>query len=506
MNKIPILIGSQTGTGLQLAQILKTQIEDVFIVSIDSFNILKINDFKTIIFIVSTHGDGQCPFNMSKFYRIITETTKNIFSFEFYMLGLGDSSYVKFNHCSKITATRIKKLGGVLKAIEFCDTQDQNGVYDGFNRFLKKIQIESFNEDHQNSVNNGFLKKIQIESINEDREEININEYLIDKKSIEVKVISNRLITTEKYKSKIYELILEMIENNNISNNFKPGACIAIMALSPSSQIKICNPNLTKEEKNVLMKCLDCYSIVHQNNFKKLSEFTNNSMHKSKLIEIYNDYDLFYDYVQVPRRNIGEIAKDFELSIPFDFLRTLNPILPRFYSCTKSNNQYKIIYNEVKFDTYLKNRKGLCSEYLKTINPGDILEIELNPSNLFLEAKKLLFFCTGTGVTLPRSAVHYFKDKVIRIYYGFRYFNSDCLCRDEFNDYFSRSTDPEEKIFYTASRDENKYIMDKYKEEPVTNIDDWLVFVSGNCRLNKEIRNLLFQVHGKHVIFQSETW
>ena len=57
-----------------------------------------------------------------------------------------------------------------------------------------------------------------------------------------------------------------------------------------------------------------------------------------------------------------------------------------------------------------------------------------------------------------------------------------------------------------ASRDDGCYIQDVYRKNKVKNIDEWLVFVSGNTRLNKEIKKVLFEVHGKNVNFQSETW
>lgn len=469
---IPILVGSQTGHGVHLAKLLKETFSDAAILPIDSFNILKLNEMPFIIFIVSTHGDGQCPFNMSRFYNLILSQKKQLFSFKFAMLGLGDSSYPKYNYCSRIASERLRFLGADLVYQDYCNSQDQNGMYTGYDRFKKQL-CALYTQEWNSKLLEDDVK--------------------LAEKSFSAKVVKNSEVTPSEYKNKVFEIVFEIPEYEN----FYPGDCLKIKPENTEEMVDVFN--FSKDENTFLKKNIDLLAVVHQNKFKELAALSESKLHREKLLEIANDYDDYHDYVVVPRRTIIEVANDFNLKLPFDFLKDLNEIYPRHYSCSKIEGCYHVLYNIVQYETYLKKeRLGLCTQYLKGLRSGDELVVGISKSTLFLEERKLLCFATGTGVTLPRSILHYFgESKELMIFYGFRYFDQDQLCKDEF-----KKVD----IHYASSREQCKYIMDVYKEHPVENINEWLVYVSGNTRLNKEIRKLLKEVHKEEILFQSETW
>lgn len=474
---IPILYGSQTGTGIHLSRILEKRLPESFALPIDSFDILQINSFPFIIFICSTHGDGQCPFNMSRFYHMITTHDQRLFRFKFAVLGLGDSSYPRYNHCAKIVISRVGRLGGDLVYRDFCNSQDPNGVYDGFGRFLEHV-VDCLPKDHMWAAEPEGMCSLSRLS----------DQFVVANKKYTARVVSNSLVTPEDYERKIFEMVLDIPEYEE----FYPGDCIAIF---PENIMDMEMPaDFSEDQIAKLRTTVDFYSIVQQTVFNDLARFSEDEMLRSKLAEIGSDYDLYHSYVVVPRRSILEIIRDFELKVPFDYLVTVNPIYPRYYSFARISGMCHILYNETRFKTYMSTpRLGLCSEYLSRLK--DTIEVQIVRSRLFCDDKKLLFFATGTGVTLPRSAIHFFKDKEIVVFYGFRHYDKDQLCKGELG-----------SVHCAASRDDRKYIMDVYREHPVENIDEWLVFVSGNSRLNKEIRSLLLEIHGKDVAFQSETW
>ncbi|ELA41742.1 uncharacterized protein VICG_01246 [Vittaforma corneae ATCC 50505] len=485
---VPILIGSQTGNGLHLAKLLNKEIPNTFTLAINEFDILKINEFPFIIFIMSTHGDGQCPFNMSRMYNLlVSQGAKKhnkdslLFNFKFAMLGLGDSSYQKYNYCARICSEKMQHLGAKCIVQELCDSQDPNGMYDGYRRFKESIAAIYSSE---------LCSNLTGESVKNE----NIKKY-------KAKIVSNRELTPQGYEHMVYEIIFDIPEYID----FYPGDCLSIV---PENTIDLREYfNFPDNQIEFLRKNIDFFATVQQTSFIELSSFTDSDVFREKLLEISQDYDLYYDYVIIPRRNIIEIIEDFKLGVTFDFLKGLNSIYPRYFSCTMTQEQgngesrarYHVLYNIVRYKTYLdKERLGLCSQYLTTLAPGDCINIGVTRSSLFFEEKNLLFFATGTGVTLPRSVIHFFKHKTVKIFYGFRYYDKDQLCKEE----FSENVD----ITYVASRDEKKYIMDAYRESPVDNIDSWLVFASGNCRINRSVHQVLKDVHGKDVVFQSETW
>lgn len=502
---LPILYGSQTGNGVFLAKSLQKILKSSFYLPIDSFDLTQINNFPLVIFICSTHGDGQCPFNMVKFYNFIMSQNIKIFKFKSAVLGLGDSSYPKYNYCARILIEKLKILGSEVVITEFSNSQDQSGMYDGFNRFQNRlIEYSNLIKENQNDKVNTiqdspitFSNSIEENKLEDVSIYSDINKEFISSVTVNpflctATIISNELVTPEDYDDKVYELILSIPEYKS----FKPGDCISILPQNTINLKKIFN--FTDQQINFLQREIDFYSTVHQPTFKVLANYTQSISHKNKLIEISNDYDLYHTYIIVPRRNILEVIQDFNLDIPFEFLEDYNKIQPRYFSFSMINDNCHVLYNLIEYSTYLKSKRlGLCSHYMKILKPMESIKIGIVKSNLYLKDKNLLFFATGTGLTLPRSVVHFFKDKRIVIFYGFRYYDKDQLCKDEFNNV---------EIHYASSRNDRKYIMDAYREYPVENIDDWLVFVSGNTRLNKEIKKLLKEIHNKDVVFQSETW
>lgn len=68
-----------------------------------------------VIFVVSTTGQGDEPDNMKKFWRFLLRKSlpnDSLKSVQFAVLGLGDSSYTKFNFVAKKLFRRLVQLGG----------------------------------------------------------------------------------------------------------------------------------------------------------------------------------------------------------------------------------------------------------------------------------------------------------------------------------------------------------------------------------------------------------
>lgn len=477
---IPILCGTQNGNGLHLAKLLEKEYKDTFFtLVIDEFDIMKINEFDFIIFIVSTHGDGQCTFNMSKFWNVLTSDLPKIFKFKYVVLCLGNSKYPKYNWCGKITYNRLEQLGAIPLGKVLCNTQDKNGNYDGYNKFKRMLN----SLDVLGPSLNGINSRDKIKEIYE--------KYRIKTKKYTAKIISNKLVTREGYEKCVIEIIFEIPDYDE----FEPGCCIGIMPLAKCKELK--KYKLTDLEIEWLEKNVDLYAPPHQTIFKVLADIVFDKKLKNKLLEIFSEYELYHSYVVVAKRNIFEILDDFGIKqIEFGFLKELKKITMRYYSASLINGKYHILASLAEYKTYLKKtRKGLCSEYLKDLS-GKI-EVEMGPGKLCLTNNKLLFFSTGSGITLPRSVKHYYKDKEIKVFYGFRGYEDDLLCKNEFE---------KNEIYYAASVDDKKHVMDVFRANPVENIDEWTVLVSGNTRINKEINKLMKEIYNKEVFFQSETW
>ncbi|KAI4290820.1 hypothetical protein PAPHI01_0094 [Pancytospora philotis] len=477
---IPILYGSQTGAAIHLSGMLAAELGPAArVLPMDAFNVERLADAELVIFVCSTHGDGQCPFNMVKFWTMIMADIPACFSFRYAVLGLGDSSYQKYNWCARMLYNRLEQLGAVPVLRELANVQDPGGMYDGYRRFARAIG-EHVGQNAPTGPLSGNSPAV-------DGQEAELSTRT---RQYEATVASNTVVTAADYAREIREIVLSIPHYTD----FYPGDCIGIRPVNSPDALD--GYPFTRTESEYILQNIDLNCTPRQPVFAELALLAHTPLYRDKLREIARDYDAYHAYAVIPRRNILEVLQDFGIEPSYEFMAALERIYPRYYSCSRVAGGYSILASMVDYRTQLKApRRGLCSEYLRGLSGS--LAVEVVQSRLFMDDKNLLFFATGSGITLPRSAALFFKDKNIRVYYGFRSHGRDQLCMDDL-----RGCD----VHLAASVDDGRYFMDAYRAAPVENIDDWLVFASGNTRINKEIHQLIQEVHGKPAVFQSETW
>ena len=454
-----ILYATQTGNSEYICRIIEQERnkhgDDSLILSLDEFNIDKINQFEKIIFVVSTHGEGDPPFNAAEFYDklknikyILTnsKTDTNIFNFEYFILGLGSTSYKYYNQFAKSLDRLLGALGAKRGDVVLADDNDSEGFYTELNQFIKIL-------DSHLKADEKFIKNKAI--INNCKKEI---------KYLKATVISNKQIVSGKYK--INRVILDI----PAYDNFISGDCIGI---TPS-------------------KDYEHLSIPHWGIFKYLySVCDQDDLYKNKLKDIADDYNEYYSYVKESNKNIKEILDDFKmkhLEINEEMKMHLNKIRTRWYTTSRNqqNGYYVIDYN-------VDNKKGLCVNYLLKIKENDQIDVKIGKSMLYFDQRKILIFCTGTGLSLAKAIIDENLNREILVYYGHRDHN-DCLLTDN---YKTRSN---VVIKCVRSRIEGKYIQDRFKEDNV-NVDEYMIYLCGSVRMSRSIRKIL-----KGKVIQSETW
>jgi len=118
VRNLHILYGSQTGTAQDLAERIGREalryLFDVKVVEMDDFPIASLPDQHFIVFVCSTTGQGEEPDNMKNFWKFILRKDlplESLSKLRFAVLGLGDSSYPKFNFAAKKLHKRLLQLG-----------------------------------------------------------------------------------------------------------------------------------------------------------------------------------------------------------------------------------------------------------------------------------------------------------------------------------------------------------------------------------------------------------
>ena len=220
-----------------------------------------------------------------------------------------------------------------------------------------------------------------------------------------------------------------------------------------------------------------------------------------------------YDYVNRPRRNILEVLYDFRHTtpnIPLEYLFDLMPpIRPRAFSISSSPSAHagkiQLLVAVVSFRTKLlvKERLGLCSNFLASCAPGTLVPIWVRKGTMDFGLDKGtgelrgLTICVGpgTGIAPFRSFVseyaHHLQSKgesaKILVFFGCRNREKDFYFRDEWESLRERCGGGV-RFFTAFSRDQEdkEYVQHVVRRESplVAQFvrDGARVFIAGNAK------------------------
>lgn len=181
-------------------------------------------------------------------------------------------------------------------------------------------------------------------------------------------------------------------------------------------------PGFTLRE--LLTNYIDIMAIPRRSFFSQVAHFTDDTMHKERLLEFTDpEYiDEYYDYATRSRRSILEILYEFDsIRIPWQHACTVFPILRgrqfsiasggKLKTTPDGGTRFDLLVAIVKYQTVIKRvREGICTRYLATLQPGSILQVQLHRGGLNPSTKQLLEPCVligpGTGVAPIRSLLY----------------------------------------------------------------------------------------------------
>lgn len=183
--------------------------------------------------------------------------------------------------------------------------------------------------------------------------------------------------------------------------------------------------------------------------FEVLSYNCENELEKEKLLEFasFEGQQDLLSYVNRPRRTILEVLQDFPHAtskLTLDVLFELfQPIKPRPFSIASSmlSNRLDLLVAVVEYQTRLKApRKGLCSNWLKTLKQGDRVRVSIKKGTFKFPPDAdtpLVMVGPGTGLAIFRGILQdselkgeSFGDKMT-LFFGCRNEEKDFHCRDE---------------------------------------------------------------------------
>ncbi|KAM3332307.1 hypothetical protein ACQJBY_027861 [Aegilops geniculata] len=326
--RLLVLYASQTGNAMDAAERVGREAERggcpaVDVLSMDSFDPSCLPGERSVVFVVSTTGQGDPPDSMKGFWRYLLKKdlgARWLEGLRFAVFGLGDSGYQKYNLPAKKIDRRLLQLGAeIIIEIGLGDDQHPSGLKLYITLAMMHLQIPLFQ-------------------------------------------VTNQRLTKEDYEKDVRHFELE---DPSSAISYQVGDALEILPSQNPSAV-----NAFIERCNLDP---DCYITI-------MSHFATAEHEKERLQYFASPEgrDDLYQYNQKESRTVLEVLEGFpSVHMPFEWLVQLTPPLKkRAFSISSSPlvhpNQIHLTVSIVSWLTpFKRTRQGLCSTWLAGLSPNE---------------------------------------------------------------------------------------------------------------------------------------
>ncbi|KAM6400141.1 NADPH-dependent diflavin oxidoreductase 1 isoform 2-T2 [Rhynochetos jubatus] len=422
--KLLILFGSQTGTAQDTADRIGREAKrrhfQCRVEALDSYDVANLINELLVVFVCATTGQGDPPDNMKMFWRFLFRKNLppgSLCQLDYAVLGLGDSSYPKFNFVAKKLHKRVLQLGGnPLLPVALGDDQHDLGpdaVVDPWllalwDKILALYPLAPGLEIISPDVR--LPPKYTLHYLAEDS--LHPDDGLLqpaapravpsDLHPFAARMVSNQRVTAESHFQDVRLIEFDvtgsgimfsagdvvMIQPQNCPEDVQQFC--QLLRLDPDRRFVLkptepgtSHPALLPQPctiRHLVTHYLDISCVPRRSFFELLSYFSMNELEREKLQEFSSaqGQEELYSYCNRPRRTTLEALWDFPnttSAIPPEYLLDLIPrIRPRAFSIASSMlahpDRIQILMAVVRYKTRLSRpRRGLCSTWLASLNP-----------------------------------------------------------------------------------------------------------------------------------------
>ncbi|NXB89864.1 NDOR1 oxidoreductase, partial [Vidua chalybeata] len=522
-----VLFGSQTGTAQDTAERVGREAQRRHLCcrveALDSCDVANLIHEPLVVFVCATTGQGDPPDNMKMFWRFLFRKNLpagSLCQLDYAVLGLGDSSYPKFNFVAKKLHKRLLQLGGnPLLPVALGDDQHDLGpdaVVDPWlialwDKILAlyplPVGLEIISPDVR------LPPKYTLHYLPEDfpHPESDLLQPAAPQAApcelhpFAARVVSNQRVTAQSHFQDV-RLIEFDIAGSGIT--FSAGDVVMIQPQNcPEDVQQFCQLLHLEPHRRFVLEptepgtslppllpqpCTIQYLVTHyldiscvprRSFFELLAYFSTNELEQEKLQEFSSaqGQEELYSYCNRPRRTTLEALWDFPhttCAIPADYLLDLIPrIRPRAFSIASSMlahpERMQILVAVVRYKTRLsKPRRGLCSTWLASLNPeqGDVrVPLWVKKGGMKFPADPatpVIMIGPGTGVAPFRAAI---QERVALgcrgncLFFGCRHQSKDFYCQTEWEELVTKGF---LTLFTAFSRDQEEkvYVQHRIRE------------------------------------------
>ncbi|MCP9256864.1 Zinc transporter ZIP9 [Dirofilaria immitis] len=424
---LKILYGSETGNAQDIAETLWNDARyrniPVEVCNFGDYIVQNLNNERCVVFVISTSGQGEMPASIRQNWRILCckALPKNLLqNLHCAVLGLGDSTYQKYNFAGK----NFTEGPSFLMDLTLADDQHELGIEGTYRPFRDELfqQIWKMNlypdmilnPDDSKCLPSRYEVSYDEHSFpihNDNKEDSFVETVIVDNKRLTAETHFQLLVVTSSYSPGD----VLMVHPNNLSETLN----IAYKALNINDDLLDKPITLRPRETSIplppsylckdllsLRRCFKCYfdlqMVPRQSFFRTLGKLSTINDEKERLLELAKYIDDYMDYCWRPRRTIAETLRDFHAtarSIPVEMLL-------KFFLLFV--HEHLVEYRSKRLTA---PRLGLCSNYLCRLQEGDAILVKTRPGTFRWPTKNdtLILVGPGTGVAPFRSILTYRK-------------------------------------------------------------------------------------------------
>ncbi|NXX44974.1 NDOR1 oxidoreductase, partial [Tricholaema leucomelas] len=527
--KVLVLFGSQTGTAEDTAERIGREAKrrhfQCRVEALDSCDVANLIHEPLVVFVCATTGQGDPPDNMKLFWRFLFRKSlapSSLCQLDYAVLGLGDSSYPKFNFVAKKLHKRLLQLGGnPLLPVALGDDQHDLGpdaVIDPWLLALWDRILALYPLPHGLEIISPDVRlppKYILHFLPEDSPtpegglQLPAAPRAVPSQQCPfgARLVANQRVTAEAHFQDVRLMELDvsgsgvrysagdvvMIQPQNCPEDVQqfcqllrldPDRLFVLEPTEPGTALPALLPQPCSV-RHLVTHYLDICCVPRRSFFHLLACCSPSPLEREKLQELSSaqGQEELYSYCNRPRRTTLEVLWDFPhtaSAIPPEYLLELIPcIRPRAFSIASSMlahpDRIQILVAVVRYKTRLsKPRRGLCSTWLASLSPeqGDVrVPLWVKKGGMQFPADPdtpVIMIGPGTGVAPFRAAI---QERVAQgkrgesyLFFGCRHRSGDFYCQAEWEELVAKGF---LTLFTAFSRDQEEkvYVQHRIQEQ-----------------------------------------
>ena len=507
-----ILYGSQTGNSKSVAEKLHQALSAsglaTSLKSLRDYRPQNLKKEQRVVFVVSTHGNGEPPDDARTFFQFITnDRAPQLKALHYAVLALGDSSYDAFCQSGVELDQRLEKLGATrwLERID-CDVDFVDSATSWREQVIAKVKQET-NANSPQLHKQALAQAVQHATVG------------TAEAPWTAELLSATPVTDPSSEKEVFHFEFSL-ENSGIT--YEPGDILAVKVSNQAELVDLliqqgswdANSSVSVKGKTLaLREALIAKFEITNVTRKQLQNYASTTK-QTALAAQAADKAALVDWLYAA--DWLDVLKTYPASLSAQaFIDLLRPLQAREYSIASSlaahPDEVHLLVRRVTYQYHEREHLGVGSNWLARLQAGDSAQIYIKPNQHFKLPKnddtKVIMIGAGTGVAPFRSFLFEREARGLTgnswLFFGEQRFRSDFLYQAEWLELVKSGVLERMSVAFSRDQAEKIYVQHRLIEQGAE-VWSWLqqgahLYVCGDMhKMAKDVHAVLEQIAVTH--------